>query len=782
MKKIIIFFFLLSLTPLKLEANTDLTSKKILGCNYKVEEENLKNINKFKIKKINIDVHKYRNWTVNSVRIITNRSRYVSDRYKQRFKADILIEFENGTKCNFIGRIRHHGDEKDHISLAGNAIIQSIDVHLDSGNIRGITKFKLLRPNTRGKLEDEIFLTELLRNLNFLAPRTMKVDVRINKANSFMIFQEKAAKELLEFNKRREGPIFEGDERFFFKSVEKLPSNQKSNWDIGVVPLMNNSVKHLLARQVNTSIMQKSEGLNKMSFNSSTNLNLIYLYYSNKFQDGTNNFNYFDYDLDNTLLAMFNPKNILKLDIYNLLIQSTNSQHGLAANNRKFFWNSLENYFEPINYDSNPNINLKKPTTTKAIYRLPISENFLSAFNALEEKLIKINIKKISENINNSGILTSEKEVSTKIKKILNNLNVIKINYLNIDNQELLEHNKFKPINNLLERFNETLNKVEPDVYLVKYDESSGNLQRCKIFLKDCKDFKFTQENLTDLLEGELVLNEKIYQFLGKSLNFDNIKKKRNFNKLNFDNSNIFYEDGILINIDKKTNTLEIQQTEVGSRVFIINGNLSDMKIKFFNNKYDLDIIPKNFPNDSNGLTGCLSLINLNVKNIVLEAENSSCEDAINLINVKGLVNEVIIKNSFSDGLDVDFSNLEIQNLNIENSKNDCVDFSSGNYILGTSNLNNCGDKALSVGEQSILDVKLLNAFNSQMGIASKDSSIVNINDLSMNNVVTCAAAYKKKQEFNGGIININNSFVCDNFKDEQKIDNFSIINKLVKN
>ena len=68
------------------------------------------------------------------------------------------------------------------------------------------------------------------------------------------------------------------------------------------------------------------------------------------------------------------------------------------------------------------------------------------------------------------------------------------------------------------------------------------------------------------------------------------------------------------------------------------------------------------------------------------------------------------------------------------------------------------------------------------MGIASKDSSIVNINDLSMNNVLTCAAAYKKKQEFNGGIINIINSFDCNNFKDKQKVDNFSIINKLVKN
>ena len=100
---------------------------------------------------------------------------------------------------------------------------------------------------------------------------------------------------------------------------------------------MNNSVKHLLARQVNTNIMLKSDGLNKMSFNSATNLNLIYLYYSNKFQDSKNNFHYFDYDLDNTLLAMFNPENIRKLDTYNLLIQSTNSQHGLAANNRSFF-------------------------------------------------------------------------------------------------------------------------------------------------------------------------------------------------------------------------------------------------------------------------------------------------------------------------------------------------------------------------------------------------------------------------------------------------------------
>ena len=215
MKKVSFLFFLIIVFSFVAEADIKQLDKNFKGCNYDINEKNLKEINNLKIKRISVDVNNYRNWIVNSIRIITSRSRYVSDSYKQRFKSNISVEFEDGSLCNFVGRIRHHGDEKDHISLAGNTIIQSIDVHLDEGNIRGITKFKLLRPNTRGKLEDEIFLTELLRNLNFLAPRTLKVDVRINEANSVMIFQEKAAKELLEFNKRREGPILEGDERFF---------------------------------------------------------------------------------------------------------------------------------------------------------------------------------------------------------------------------------------------------------------------------------------------------------------------------------------------------------------------------------------------------------------------------------------------------------------------------------------------------------------------------------------------------------------------------------------
>ena len=52
---------------------------------------------------------------------------------------------------------------------------------------------------------------------------------------------------------------------------------------------------------------------------------------------------------------------------------------------------------------------------------------------------------------------------------------------------------------------------------------------RCKYFYC-CQDYNFTQNDLTDLLEGELVLNENLYQYLGDTLNFKN-KKYRNFNK-----------------------------------------------------------------------------------------------------------------------------------------------------------------------------------------------------------------------------------------------------------
>ena len=139
--------------------------------------------------------------------------------------------------------------------MQGNSIIQSIDVNLNDGNIRGITKFKLFRPNARGVLDDVIIQTQLLRDFKYLAPRSIKVNARINQAESIMLFQEKAAKELLEFNNRREGPILEGDQKFFFKLVDNIPYDQSSNWSVGTPVLRSKSIKAMLAKQTNARIV-----------------------------------------------------------------------------------------------------------------------------------------------------------------------------------------------------------------------------------------------------------------------------------------------------------------------------------------------------------------------------------------------------------------------------------------------------------------------------------------------------------------------------------------------
>jgi len=779
MKKIIFFLIIFLIFCNKSFSNTNTSSAFVSPfCENKINQNYIENFDKLRIKKIEIDNDDYRKWTVNGIRIIINNSRFTPEKYKKRFNAKILVTYENNIQCIFRGRIRHSGDAKDHIGLQGNTIIQSLDVHLDNGNIKGITKFKLFKPGTRGDPEDVIIITELLRYLNYLAPRSIKVNVRINQAEAVMLFQEKAAKELLEFNNRREGPILEADQRFFFKLVEKIPDNQLSNWSVQLPVLRSKSIKTMLTKQLNSRIISKSENHKLISYEALTNLNLIYLYYSNRFKDNKNNFYYFDYDLDNTLLGFFNPKNIRKLDMYNILMQATNSQHGLSASNRKFYWNSIENYFEPISYDLNTHFSFNFPTTTTVPYRLPVSGQLFKAFDELETKLANLNLKNFLIKINLSGVDETEAALQEKMNEVFYHLNRIKNNYLSVSN-EVIEHNKFKPMNNLLDGFTKTLSEIDPNVYLVKNNVDNEMFQRCKINLKSCEDYKFSKENLPDLLEGELEVDKRAYQYLGKNLNFENITKYKSYKKIKFRDTIVFYDEGIRLEDKHEEKTLNIYQTKPEARLYFINGVLEDLTINFKGYELSKKTNPKTFmekyPIDTNGLTGCLSLINLEVKNVSIFAENSSCEDAVNLINVNGHLSNINIKNSFSDGLDVDFSEVEIDNIRVDLSKNDCVDFSAGNYELNSLELKNCGDKALSVGEKSFLTLNKIIAENATIGIASKDSSIVKINDAYLKNLKTCVTAYNKKQEFNGALIQMKN-MNCENYYKETDIDAYSKI------
>ena len=137
MKKFFILVFFFSLALINYLFSYE---HKIKGCDGNISETFIHYSEEIPIRLIEVDIKNYRKWTVNGIRILTTRYRYVDDKFKRRFDGKVTVTFSDNTVCVFDARIRHSGDEKDHISLLGNSITQSLDVHLKNGNIRGITK------------------------------------------------------------------------------------------------------------------------------------------------------------------------------------------------------------------------------------------------------------------------------------------------------------------------------------------------------------------------------------------------------------------------------------------------------------------------------------------------------------------------------------------------------------------------------------------------------------------------------------------------------------------
>ena len=61
-----------------------------------INENYLTNYQNFKIRKIEIDIDNYRNWTVNNIKIITGGTRFIGNEFKKKFKGNILVSYENG--------------------------------------------------------------------------------------------------------------------------------------------------------------------------------------------------------------------------------------------------------------------------------------------------------------------------------------------------------------------------------------------------------------------------------------------------------------------------------------------------------------------------------------------------------------------------------------------------------------------------------------------------------------------------------------------------------------
>ncbi len=677
----------------------------IAGCDFN-QGEYIEELNDLgNVKKIVVNVNNSKKWAMNSLRIIKSDSENIKDKFKKKFKSTIDIVYGFG-RCSYAANVRQSGDWRDHIELSdGGRLRQSIDIKLKEGNIAGIVKFKLLLPDTR-KGQEEVHATSLLRELGYLAPRTILVDTEVNGNEEQYLLQESTRKEMLEYNKRREGPIFEGDESLL--------------WGYQKHPLFLLE-KISLARQENIKWALKGKTSLEISLISFGRVQDAYIdYVLNKFSVGHISAGSIDWKLLNL------DKDPQKSPyLYELLLLSMNGDHALRPHNRKYYYNPIEDVFEPIYYDGNINTNSDVRFEFTKKEHLVLFENKIDVvgLEKLKSDLMRIEAR----NSLDIGFSEFIKNTRFNLATVMNSIQVGDrenddysrpagniSNYVNLLFQTL-PSSRTVSVNEI---FDQTLDAefctTEGCSSGVKSHEEIARImarrgESASLFLSYNKE----QESIvTHLVPGPI----KIEHSAGGSVDFIN-------------------------------GELVLKQSKPDDWFLIRDSIINDTHVKFIG----VGGARKNSVQRFNlrGITGCLSIYNSTFNGSSIDVVDGVCEDSINIISSTGTIDLISVSNSYSDGLDSDYSSLDINKIIIENSGNDCADFSYGRYHVDSMYLMNCGDKGISIGELSdfVVNNSLINS--QKIGVSSKDSSrsLVKFSEIT---APVCAESYNKKQEFGG--------------------------------
>ena len=678
------------------------------------KEINIPNTIEFKL--LNSEYNKYLR---RAMRAYTDGEIYgeknIKKKYKKWVNANIIYD-----KKIIKTKIRILGDWKDHLRPPQT----SLKVRVLDNSLSGITRFNLFLPETR-KGENEVFWTLMLNYLGFPSLYTKIVEVNFNGQIYKAIFQEDATKEFLERNNLTETVILKSNDFGFYlnKKEKKIYENiYSSSFVIDNNSFLKNDTSNYI---VSEAIASKA------------------------------NINFADLVLNENFFKKIHRKY---------------ANHALGEINRKYIYIPYKKLFLPLYYDGNVQF-LPGKTSCKAKIDVKVLDNFKKDFKTLSGK----RLSKMQE-----CVLADTLDLSQgNIKKLSEFFPNQKIN-----NKKDLKYLEIKDkIVDYLERGKVSKNENPKNISgkLITYSfVFNDDFYSCSLTIKDNK-IKFCKqidsETYSKLISqsGRYKLTDNFKSFPINLGSFNNempiIWLEENSNEFKMDKKGTYY----YIQKDISNENLKFIFQNSEAKIFI-QGNFNNVNFEF---NRDFANQNKNLSNsryDKNLLTGCVNFFDSKFDKVSLASSNMTCEDSINIKNSKGNLNEVDINNSFFDALDLDFSNIIVKSLNVNNAKNDCADFSFGDYKIDQANLKNCGDKGFSIGESSKFSLNKGNIFFTNIGIASKDDAITDVNKVNMESINVCFAAYNKKKEFKGSKINVKD-FDCKQYATLKQSDSLSEIN-----
>jgi hypothetical protein len=635
-------------------------------------------------------------------------------------KKNIKKKYKKWSNANIIlkdksikSKIRIMGDWKDHLRLP----LTSLKVKILDDSFYGVTRFNLFLPHTR-KDENEVFWTLMLSYLNYPSLYTRMVVVDFNGNRYRAIFQEDATKEFLERNYITETVILkQNDFGFYLNEFEKniYNKNFSSSFVIDNNNFLKNDISNFIASEA-------------ISYASDT-----------QFKARIFNNNFFEE------------------------IMGKYSSHGLTDINRKYIYIPFKKMFLPLYYDGNIEFPPNKANCTKKIDK-KIFKSFSDDFFSLTNKKLTPIQKCVFKDIYSEYLNTQDEKQNFNFK---NNVSTYGTKYSGIKEKIMDFLNKEKK------------NKAQTSKSIIYTFHYNNKYHKCFLDVLNNEISKCDKINNVDYSKyiSESGTNIKLDDFLAFPINLGTFDNTVPLIKLNGEKNEFFLSDeATFLFTNKKIKNESIKFIfKNGKSKLIIHGEFENIDFNFSRDFNDKNLEFSDIRYGKNLLTGCVNFFESKFKNVNITGENMVCEDSVNIKNSKGEINNITIQNSLHDAVDLDFSNLKIKSLNINNAKNDCADFSFGNYDINNVVATKCGDKGLSIGEGSKVNLKNILITESKIGVASKDSSLTIIDKASMDKLETCLSAYKKKKEFSGSTMRIK-EFDCKNFYKKIDKDNLSDI------
>ena len=707
--------------------------------------------------------------------------------------------------------IRLKGDRRIHFEDRSNSSYR-IDIK-DNEVFNGMSKFSIQKPRIRNYLHEWVF-HEMLGEGGLVKLKYDFYDFYLNgKFLGYYNLEESFGKVLLERNKRRNGPIFsifESLEKFNLDiSQNKFEVYNKKYWE----KEENLTITKSAVKKLNNFLEGKLEieevfDLEKWAWFFAVT-DLTYTYHgmalkSVKFYYNPINGKFEPIGFDGHRQTPNYSEHLL--DLFNNLDRTNFSIAKNKKTNRVNFVSTIEKEFffkgEEINYQFyNEYI--------KSINKIS-SQKFLNNFFKNREK----EIKRISSGIysdeyifdydteRKSGIgiyYFSKKEIYRRAKSLLeifslkndalfieedekrlifNNYNYNNIflingkilcnNNINIPKLRIDKKIVYLEKN---EKFNHSCNEVYFDnaisgkkirFKINKYNSSEKKISSNK---KNFLKYFYLEGKKIKLKNNSTIINQNIYIPKGYEVLITPGQKI-----LLDNNAFIFSNSNWTVGGSKKSTFIGGSSKSYGGGLIIYDNNKESLFIncefKYLNGlkfKVPLDLEPNDFFNERL-IYGSVNFFQTNVSIKNSHFENINSEDGLNIISSNYSIIDSFFVKTKHDAIDVDFSNGKIINLSFKNIGNDAVDFSGSTSEISSLNFENIFDKAISVGENSVLNISDINVKNSLVGIASKDGSSTYVNNVNFTNVDYPFAAYQKKKAYDSGKLIISN-FLINNFK-----------------